>query len=207
MSSEIDQVVFVVDDEPLARSSVCALVRAMGIKTVAFDSAEAFLQAYRPDSAGCLVTDLRMHGISGLELLEKLRRDKVMLPVIIITAHARTAITVKAIQQGAITLLDKPYHEDELWDAISVALATDRRWRQEAFERSAAQAKLELLTEKERDVMTLVAAGDANKLIAKKLDVSERTVENRRRSVYEKLGVESVAEMMRILLQCESKSP
>ncbi len=206
MSNEIEQFVFVVDDEPMARSSVCALVRAMGIRTVAFDSAEAFLQGYQPDSPGCLVTDLRMHGLSGLELLEKLRKDKVMLPVIIITAHARTAITVKAIQQGAITLLDKPYHEDELWDAINIALATDRRWRQEAAQRGAAQARLDSLTDKERDVMHLVAAGDANKLIAKKLDVSERTVENRRRSVYEKLGVESVAEMMRILLQAEGKA-
>lgn len=200
MSYEPEQLVFVVDDDPMARSSVCALVRAMGMRTSAFESAEAFLRDYRQE-AGCLVTDLRMHGISGLELLEKLRKDRVMLPVIIITAHARTAITVKAIQQGAITLLDKPYHEDELWDAISLALANDRKWRQEGAGKLAARQKLDSLTEKESDVMKLVAAGEANKTIAKKLDVSERTVENRRRAVYEKLGVESVAEMMRILLQ------
>jgi two-component system response regulator FixJ len=202
MPSELEQIVFVVDDEPMARTSVCALVRAMGLRTAAFESAEAFLQGYQQE-AGCLVTDLRMHGISGLELLERLRRDQVMLPVIIITAHARTPITVKAIQQGAITLLDKPYHDDELWDAIQLALATDRRWREEAAQRDVAKRKLDALTAKERDVMRLVAAGDANKLIAKKLDVSERTVENRRRSVYQKLGVESVAEMMRILLEAE----
>jgi two-component system, LuxR family, response regulator FixJ len=203
--SELNQFVFVVDDEPMARSSVCALVRAMGMRAAAFESAEAFLHAYQQEP-GCLVTDLRMHGISGLELLEKLRRDKVMIPVIIITAHARTAITVKAMQQGAITLLDKPYHEDELWDAISSALATDRRKRAEAIASQAAKQRLASLTEKERDVMTLVAAGEANKVIAKKLVVSERTVENRRRSIYEKLGVESVAEMMRILLQAEDKA-
>lgn len=204
-ASELSQTVFVVDDEPMARSSVCALVRAMGIRTSAFDSAEAFLQAYVQE-AGCLVTDLRMHGISGLELLEKLRRDDVMIPVIIITAHARTAITVKAMQQGAITLLDKPYHEDELWDAINSALATDKRWRADAELSHDAKQRLASLSEKERDVMNLVAAGDANKVIAKKLSVSERTVENRRRSIYEKLGVEHVAEMMRIIMQAEGKN-
>lgn len=201
---DLHQTVFVVDDEPIARASVCALVRAMGIRTASFESAEAFLQGYKQEP-GCVVTDLRMHGISGLELLEKLRRDKVMIPVIIITAHARTAITVKAMQQGAITLLDKPYHDDELWDAINAALATDRRSRMEAEQSQDAKQRLASLTEKERDVMKLVAAGDANKVIAKKLDVSERTVENRRRSVYEKLGVEGVAEMMRILLQAEGE--
>lgn len=203
-AADAKQTVFVVDDDPMARSSVCALVRAMGVRTSPFDSAEAFLQAYQQEP-GCLVTDLRMHGISGLELLEKLRRDKVMIPVIIITAHARTAITVKAMQQGAITLLDKPYHEDELWDAINSALATDRRKRADAEVSQDARGRLASLTEKERDVMQLVAAGDANKVIAKKLEVSERTVENRRRSVYEKLGVESVAEMMRVLLLAEGE--
>jgi two-component system, LuxR family, response regulator FixJ len=202
MLTESDQIVFVVDDEPMARTSVCALVRAMGLKASPFDSAEAFLQNYQQEP-GCLVTDLRMHGISGLELLEKLRKDKVMLPVIIITAHARTAVTVRAIQQGAITLLDKPYHEDELWDAIQLALATDRNWRSDSHAKQAAVDKLASLTAKERDVLKLVAAGEVNKAIARKLAVSERTVENRRRSIYQKLKVDSVAEMMRILMQSE----
>lgn len=205
MSTEKEQIVFVVDDEPMARTSVCALVRAMGLKTSAFESAEEFLKNYQQEP-GCLVTDLRMHGISGLDLLERLRKDKVMLPVIIITAHARTAVTVRAIQQGAITLLDKPYHEDELWDAIQVALATDRNWRSDSLSKQSAISKLATLTTKERDVIKLVAAGEVNKAIARKLAVSERTVENRRRSIYQKLEVESVAEMMRVLMLGEEEA-
>ena len=199
--------ILIIDDEASLRQTLARILQRAGHEVTTASTGTEGLSLLGAQSFDLLYLDIRMPDISGLELLEKLRRDDVMLPVIIITAHARTAITVKAIQQGAVTLLDKPYHEDELWDAITLALANDRKQRQEAACKITARQKLAALTDKERDVMKLVAAGEANKVIAKKLDVSERTVENRRRAVYEKLGVESVAEMMRVLLLAEEPGP
>ena len=123
--------VFIVDDDASARASVCALVRSMGLRAESFSSAEEFLQSEVDDQAGCLVTDVRMFGMSGVELQQKLKEDGVPLPVIVITAFARTTLTVQAMQQGAVTLLEKPYAEDELWRAIRRALAIDAAGREQ----------------------------------------------------------------------------
>ena len=136
-----NRTVFVIDDDANLRASVCALVSSLGCRAQGFASAEEFLASYVPGDRGVVVVDLRMPGLSGLELQEELARRKSHLPVIILTAYARTPITVRAIQAGAVTMIDKPYHDDDLWDAIRTALEkeeaawTAQRRRQEICDR------------------------------------------------------------------------
>ena len=193
----VEPTVFVVDDDEHARKSVCALVRSLGLRAEAFSSAEEFLGRYRPGGPGCLVTDIRMLGMSGLDLQDRLAEQGIRLPVIVLTAYPRTRSTVRAMKAGALTLLEKPYDEEELWDAIR------RRWpkTRRAAPRSSAAARSSCvpprLTPAERIVMNLIVQGKPNKTIAKQLDLSTRTVESRRHEVFIKMGVESVAELVR----------
>lgn len=197
----MDPTVFVVDDDEEACASVCALVRSMGLPARAFASAEEFLADYSEDQPGCLVTDYRMVGMNGIQLQERLLEQNLTLPVIVLTAFARTPLTVQAIKNGALTMLDKPYDDDELWDAIRRGLALDRQ-RREARDRVAQmQRRLERLTESERLVMDQVVDGVPNKVIANRLQVSVRTVENRRHEVFQKMNAESVAELVRIVVE------
>lgn len=197
------QVIFVVDDDERARESVCALVTSMGLESKAFASAEEFLSFYTDDQAGCLVTDIRMLGMSGLELQAELSDMGSLLPVIVLTAFATTPVTVQAIQRGAITLLDKPYLEDDLWNAIRKALAQDARKRVEAAHRQAIRTRINALTPSERTVLSYVVAGKPNKVIANRLDVSVRTVENRRSEIYTKLQAESVVDLVRMVIEAD----
>jgi len=192
--------VFVIDDEEPSRDSVCALVQSMQYSARAFDSGEAFLQQY-DSSAGCVVTDYRMTGMNGLELQEKLTEQGYDIPVIIVTAYARTPVTVQAIQNGAVTLLDKPYSEDDLWNAIREGLALDEQRRNAKQERAEITTRIASLNEKERQVLDMIVAGQPNKVMANKLDVSLRTIENRRRTVFSKLGTQTVAELVALVLK------
>jgi FixJ family two-component response regulator len=198
-----ESTVFVVDDDRMARESVCALVRSLGVRAESFPSAEDFLADYTPGRPGCLVTDVRMLGMSGVELQQKLKEDGVTLPVIVLTAYPRTPLTVKVMQQGAVTLLEKPYEEDDLWDAIRQALAVDARTRLERDWVQEVRRRLDSLTDKEREVLDGIVAGKSNKAIARELDVSIRTVENRRRDIFTKLQAESVAELVRLVIQAD----
>jgi FixJ family two-component response regulator len=198
-----DVTVFVVDDHELARDSVCALVESMGVNAEAFASAEEFLTAYSPDRAGCLVTDVRMLGMSGIELQEQLAARGFTLPVIVITAHANTQLTVRAMKQGAVTLLEKPCNDNDLWDAIREALDRDVGQRRAALRKEEVRQKLVELTPQEREVLDHIIAGKLNKVIARELDVSIRTVENRRHNIFKKLGVDSVAELVRLVVEAE----
>jgi len=195
--------VFVVDDDQQARKSVCALVRSMGVPAEAFASAEEFLEGYAEGFPGCLVTDVRMFGMSGLELQEELKRRNVMLPVIVLTAYARTPITVRAIKSGAVTLLEKPYADDDLWDAIRRALAEDASGRADHDRRREIRDRIAELTGAERKVMDMMVKGKPNKVIAARLDVSIRTVENRRREVFAKMKADSVAELVRMVIDAD----
>ncbi len=197
--------VFVIDDEEPSRESVCALVQSMNFSTKAFGSGEAFLQQY-DGSAGCVVTDYRMTGMNGLELQEQLTEQGHDIPVIIVTAYARTPVTVQAIQNGAVTLLDKPYSEDDLWNAIREGLALDERRRNEKQECAEITTRMASLNEKERQVLDLIVAGRPNKVMANKLDVSLRTIENRRRTVFSKLGTQTVAELVALVLKQRAAS-
>jgi FixJ family two-component response regulator len=199
-------IVFVVDDDERACRSVCALAQSMGLECKSFSTAEQFLGYYSTDRAGCLVTDVRMLGISGLELQEKLNEMGSLLPVIIMTAYATTPVTVRAMKSGALTMLDKPYHEDQLWDAIRKALSLDAQRRVQHERRHAIRQRMEQLTPSERDVLQLVVSGKANKVIACILDVSVRTVENRRRDVYRKMDAESAVDLVRMVIEADAEN-
>jgi FixJ family two-component response regulator len=198
-----EPVVFIVDDDARARNSVCALVRSYGVQVEVFSSAEEFLASYTPGRPGCLVTDLRMTGMTGLDLQDRLAERGMQLPVIVLTAYPRTRSTVRAIKAGAVTVLEKPYDEEELWDAIRKALAHEAAIRAKDQRRSQIQERAAMLTSAERTVMNLIVQGKSNKSIAKQLDLSVRTIENRRHDVFDKMGVESVAELVRQTIEGE----
>lgn len=195
--------VYVVDDDPGARESVRLLVRSMGVQSKQFESAEEFLASLDVEAAGCVVTDLRMPGASGLDLQAALAEAGSTLPVIVISGVAETRATVKAMEQGAITLLDKPYREDELWTAIRRALTLDVARRREADEHAAVRERFARLTARETETLRMILEGKPNKAAATVLNVSERTIENRRRSIFAKTGTKSVAELVRLCIEAD----
>ncbi len=192
--------VFVIDDEEPSRESVCALVQSMQFRAKSFDSGEAFLEKY-DGGAGCVVTDYRMAGMNGLELQEQLIARGHDIPVIIVTAYARTPVTVRAIQNGAVTMLDKPYSEDDLWNAIREGLTRDEKQSAEKHELAGVTTRMASLNEKEKQVLDMIVEGQPNKVMANKLDVSLRTIENRRRTVFTKLDTQTVAELVALVLK------
>ncbi len=198
-----EPVVFVVDDDERTRRSVCALVGSVGLKVEAFSSAEEFLARYVPGCPGCVVTNVRMSGMSGMDLQDRLAERGIPLPVIVLTAYPRTRSTVRAMKAGAVTLLEKPYDDEELWDAIRKALAQEAASRGEVQRRCEIQRRVSQLTPVERTVMNLIVQGKPNKSIAKELGLSIRTIESRRHQVFAKMGVESVAELVRLAIEGE----
>jgi len=195
--------VFVVDDEPAARKSLCALVQSFGLQAESFESGEAFLEEFDPNRPGCLVTDVRMRGMSGVELQEALRNQGIALPVIIITAFAETPLTVRAMKNGAVTLLEKPCRDNELWKATRDALALDAMNRDRDAARAEIRARIAALTESERIVLDLIVSGKMNKQIAGELDLSVRTVESRRHHIFAKMKAESLADLIRLVLEAD----
>lgn len=198
--------VYVVDDDAQARKAVTTLVEAMGVETIGFNSAEEFLQAYDGRRPACLITDVRMIGMSGLELQEELLKRGVDISVVVLTGFATTPGTVRAMRNGALTLLEKPCRDDELWDAIRNGLAADREAMAAKVEIDEFRRRYSSLTVKERDVLSLVAAGEANKVIARRMSVSLRTVELHRQSVFQKMGADSLAELVRMVVALESET-
>jgi len=198
--------VYIVDDDEGARSSVKALARSMGVRAEVFPSAEKFLEHYDPRQPGCLVTDLRMLGMSGMELQEKLAVDGILIPVIIITAHAETSLTVSAVKRGAVNVLEKPCRDYELFDAIRDALAQDEEARLQAAKQREFEARFSTLSKDEQRVLELMTEGTANKVIARRLEVSIRTVENRRQRIFAKTGAKSLAELIRFVVEMRSFS-
>ena len=192
-------ILFIVDDDPTSREAIRRLAASMDTPTREFESVEAFLEHYQ-DEPGCVVSDYRMNGLTGLELQEELIARGFKIPVIIVTGYAHTSLTVKAIKTGAVTLLDKPYNDDELWQAIRNAFTKDAELRQQRLQEEDVARRLESLTEKERLVLDRILAGKANKTMAAELEVSLRTIENRRRNVFTKLGAGSVAELVALVL-------
>lgn len=193
--------VFVIDDDGPARDSVCLLVRSMGIRALAFESAEQFLQGFDSDCPGCVITDVRMPGLSGVQLQEALLEKSIGIPVIVLTGYASTALTVRAMKNGAVTLLDKPYQDNDLWDAVRNALTQDATHRQRSMRMREIRERLDRLTPKEVSVLDLILKGRPNKLMAAELKVSERTVENRRREIFRKTETKSVAELVRLAIE------
>ena len=195
--------VYIVDDDEASRRSVAALLEPMHGQVKTYELAQDFLADYHGERPACLVTDLRMRGMSGVELLEELRKQKFTLSVLVMTAYPDTRSTVRAMRGGAINLIEKPCNPQELWDAIQQGLREDSdRYQQEQVGQDA-RARLETLNSSEMEVLKLLTTGKANKVIASQLDVSLRTVEARRAAIFEKLGVDSVAELMKVWLSAQ----
>ncbi len=196
--------VYVVDDDPAARDSVSALVTAAGLRVQSFSSAEAFLQEHRPDKPSCLVTDLRMLGMSGLDLLEQLQKSSTPLPAILISAYADVPAAVRAMQAGAVTLLEKPCRHDQLITAIHQALERDASDRAVRLRKTELKKRLATLSPEEYDVMQRMVAGKLNKVVANELLISLRTVETRRHRVLEKMQADSLAELVRMVVEADA---
>jgi two-component system response regulator FixJ len=194
------EMIFVVDDDPLARESILALLAARRRPSRGFASAEQFLAHYF-DEPGCLVCDLRLENMSGLDLLSTLRERDAALPVVMVSGVARTRHVVEAMQLGAVTMLDKPYDEDQLWAAIREALALGPELRDRRAQRRRRAELLARLTPREQETLDLIVAGLANKNIATRLNLSERGVEHRRREIFTKLECDSLADLVRLVVE------
>ena len=188
--------VFVVDDDPAARKSLCALARSRGLVCEEFPSAEEFLEVFDGTLPGAVITDLRMGGMNGLELQKSLAEHGSLLPVIVVSGHADVPMTVKLMENGAVTLLQKPYEEHALLDAIDKALEQNEQLRQCAERIQAIGARLRSLSTDEERILEMIIEGQPNKAIARETTASLRTIDRRRRSVFDKMQVASVAELI-----------
>lgn len=188
--------IYLVDDDPSARDGLSRLIRVGGFQVRSFSSAREFLDAGPPAGPGCVVLDVRMPGVSGLELQERLARVACPLPVIFITGHGDIPMSVQAMKQGAIDFLTKPVDGPQLLAAIGQALERDREARRRHVEHGEVWRRVDQLTAREREVMALVIRGLLNKQIAARLGIAEPTVKIHRGRVMEKLGVASVAELV-----------
>jgi FixJ family two-component response regulator len=190
--------VYVVDDDEAVRKSLARLLKSTGYRTRDFASAEAFLRGWRDDPApGCLLLDISMPGLDGLQLQDRLNASEHAIPIIFVTGHGDIPSTVSAMKAGAVDFLPKPLKEEDLLKAVDEALGRDRRQRRERNERDALASRYETLTPRERQVMTLVVGGLLNKQIAATLGASEKTVKIHRGRVMEKMQAHSVADLVR----------
>jgi FixJ family two-component response regulator len=188
--------VFVVDDDQQMRDSIIALLEVLDFTVQAFASPASFHRFYRAEMPGCLLLDIRMPRQSGLELYEQLLNEGKRLPVIFITAHADVTTAVAAMKTGAIEFLEKPFDRETLVERLRKALALDAEWRERDASFSALADRVAKLTDRQRETLELIRAGDTNKAIAAKLFLTERAVEMRRSSIMRKLQVRSVAELI-----------
>lgn len=190
------QTVFIIDDDEAVCDSIQELVNSIKLPTETFHSAQAFLDVFDAARAGCLVLDLRMAHMSGLALQSKLAEIGAEIPIVFISGHGDIATAVTAVKAGAVDFVQKPYHAQQLLDAINEALRRDAARRCGKSDRDDFAARLSALTDRERDVMALAIKGMSSKLIARQLGISHRTVELHRSRVLEKLGVGSMAELI-----------
>ena len=192
--------VYIVDDDQAIRHAMEMLMRSVGQKFEIFESAQEFLVDHDNDRAGCLVLDIRMPGLGGLELQEKLNESGSTLPIIFITGHGDVPMAVDAMQKGAIDFIQKPFRDQELLDRINTALEADVERRTAREEVSDVKEKIEKLTNREHEVFELVVTGKPNKVIAYELGVSQRTIEIHRARVMEKMEARSLADLVRMQL-------
>jgi FixJ family two-component response regulator len=199
--------VFVVDDDEGVRNSLRFLLKSVGLATQALASASEFLDTYKPNQRGCLVLDVRMPGMSGLELQQQLNLRGAVIPVIFITGHGDIPMAVEAMQQGAFDFLQKPFRDQDLIDRIQRALERDARNRAALDQHARIRERLDSLTPREREVLTLMTRGQPNKIMAAELGVSQRTVEIHRARVMEKSGAASLAQLVRMVMNLEADRP
>lgn len=196
-----DSTVFIVDDDREVRDSLGFLMKSVGLPAETYGTGQEFLDAYDMDRPGCLVLDIRMPGMSGLELQEKLNERHAILPIIFITGHGDVPMAVEAMQSGAADFIQKPFRDQDLLDRINQALEQDARNRSMLLERHEIVKRMGALTQREQEVMALVAEGKANKVIAGDLGVSQRTVEIHRARVMEKMHANSLAHLVRMVMR------
>ena len=197
---EKSPLVSVVDDDAAARSSLRLLLKSLGRAVQAYDSAAAFLAAYDPEQPGCLLLDIRMPEMSGLELQQQLNQRGNISPVIFVTGHGDVPMAVEAMQRGAFDFLSKPFRDQDLLDRVQRALAKDRSRRTRLHGNEEIREKFEALTGREHEVLKLVTTGAPNKIIAHRLGISQRTVEIHRAHMMEKMGADSLAELIHMTL-------
>ena len=198
--------IFVVDDDDGMRRALGTLLSTVGYKTALFALPSEFLARFNADEPGCLILDIRMPEMSGLEVQQQLNRLGAMLPVIFITGHGDVPMAVQAMKEGAFQFIQKPFRDQDLLDHINHALQSDRDNRKDVARRAELQRRVETLTPREKQVMDLVVEGDANKVMAIDLGLSERTVEIHRAKVMEKMDARSVAHLVRMHLTLSEKS-
>ena len=196
--TETDAMVFVVDDDAPMRASLQDLIGSVGLRVEAFATAQEFLRGKRPDVPGCLVLDVRLPGLSGLDLQKRMAAANSEIPIIFITGHGDIPMSVQAMKAGAVEFLTKPFRDQALLDAIQQALARDRQTREQRAKVEELHSRYRSLTPREREVIALVVAGLLNKQIAGELGTSEAAVKVHRQHVMEKMGASSLADLVRI---------
>jgi RNA polymerase sigma factor (sigma-70 family) len=193
-------VVFVVDDDHAIRSSLKWLIESVGLAVETYATADEFMSSYYPGRAGCLLLDVRMPGMSGLELQEHFAKNEVNIPIIIITGHGDVPMAVRAMKSGAIDFIEKPFNDELLLESIRNALALDLKQREVQSQRAQIATRLDHLTPREHEVMAMVTEGRSNKEIAINMGVSSKTVEAHRARVMEKMQAGSLAELVRMVM-------
>ena len=196
--------VYIVDDDEAVRGSLRFLIRSVGLLAQVYDSAVEFLKSYDPRQPGCLLLDVRMPGMSGLDLQQELNRRGATIPVVFITGHGDVPMAVAAMQHGAFDFLQKPFRDQDLLDRVQRAMVRDSESRGRLAARAEILARLAALTPREAEVMRLVTSGKANKVVGAELGVSQRTVEIHRAHVMEKMRAGSLAELVRMVLDAQA---
>ena len=192
-----DAAVYIVDDDALVRDSLEQLVRSVGLKADTFSSAQTFLDTDLPDKPNCLVLDIRMPGLSGLDLQDELLKREISIPIIFITGHGTVPMSVRAMKAGAVDFLQKPFEDQELLDIIYHAIEQNRQTRVEQTAKKEIKQRLNSLTSREHEILVLVTAGMLNKVIAHDLKLSENTVKTHRARIMRKMEVDSLAALVR----------
>jgi RNA polymerase sigma factor (sigma-70 family) len=197
--SEPKSIVFVVDDDLSVRSAINRLIGSMGLHVELFESAQGFLASKLPNVPSCLILDIRLPGISGLNLQRRLAEADIQIPIIFITAHGDIPMTVRAMKAGAVEFLTKPFRDQDLLDAIDLALERDRTRRQQEAELAVLRERFECLSPREREVIEMVVSGMLNKQIAAQLGTAENTVKVHRSRAMEKMQANSLAELVKMI--------
>jgi len=196
--------VFVVDDDEAVRDSLALLLRSVELAVATFSSANEFLDSYDPAAPGCLILDVRLPGMSGLELQQRLADDGADLPIVFITGHGDVPMAVRAMRRGAVDFLQKPFSDQQLLDRVQQALAEQSQRRQQSESKAEIAQRIRSLTPREHEVMELIVEGLANKVIANRLGTSQRTVEVHRASVMRKMQADSVARLVHLVFAADT---